>query len=83
MGAPGKDSYEPKESEKTLKIFKKKFASLKKLLTFAIPFASRMGFFDKIIDKIEGSTSKYREQRIIESVDFLGMKAVGVELRII
>ncbi len=42
-----------------------------------------MGFFDKIIDKIEGSTSKYREQRIIESVDFLGMKAVGVELRII
>ena len=31
------------------------------MLTFAIPFASRMGFFDKFIDKTEVSTSKYRD----------------------
>ena len=28
------------------------------MLTFAIPFASRMGFFDTIIDKVEG---KYKQ----------------------
>jgi len=39
------------------------------MLIFAIPFAnSRMGFFDKFIEKTEGSTTKYRERN--ESVDF-------------
>ena len=37
----------------------------------------------KIIDKNERLVQASTENKIIESVDFLGMKAVGVELRII
>ena len=42
-----------KRAKKFLKFSQKKFVRKKKDSTFAIPFASRMGFFNVIIEKTE------------------------------
>ena len=56
------------------KYFQKKFGSEIKVTTFATAFEK--GHTYKIIEKAEGSTSKYRER--IESVDsYKGMKDAG------
>ena len=59
----------------------KKFGDLKTFRTFAFPLeTNERDFSTKFIEKTEGSTSKYRDKKSIESVDFFGKRQDRLEL---